>query len=170
MKRPGRPGSSYKGHHETSHARPPGQRTLTESLPPIQAKVVARLAAQPASDARLPIRQGGETPRASRPDRSADAESDKAVPVVDMEASVRARLRTLLVEHAWDVDTLFDDAQACERSRNATLALFTGKELAVHYVGGGKDHTLNELIHNLFDATGTRHRVEAASFLAPVMQ
>jgi len=165
MKRPGRSGSSYNGHQETSHARPPGQRTLTESLPPIQAKVVARLAAQPAGDTRLPTRHGGKTPRGSRPDLAADAEADKPVPVVDMEASVRERLRTLWFEHAWDAETLFDDDEAYEQTRNATVALFTGKELAVHYVGGGKDHTLNELIHNLFDATGTCHRLEAASFL-----
>jgi hypothetical protein len=166
MKRSGRPGSSYKGHHETSNAGPLGQRTLTESLPPIQARVVARLTA---SGARLPVGHGGKAlPRASSPDLSAgDAQADKPVPVADMEASVRERIRKLLFEHAWDAETLFDDDEAYERSRNATLALFTGKELAVHYVGGDKDHTLNELIYNLFDAIG--RRVEAASFLAPIM-
>lgn len=148
MKRPSRPGSSYKGHPETSHAGPSGQRTLTESLPPIQAKAIARLAA--ASEAR------------------AATVHAQAVRVAEMEASVKDRVRTFLFEHAWASDTLFDDDGKSEHTRDATLARFTAKELAVHYVAGGKDHTLNELIHMLFDPAANGRRTDAASFLSPI--
>jgi hypothetical protein len=148
MKRPSRPGSSYKGHPETSRAGPSGQRTLTESLPPIQAKAIARLAA------------AGEA-------RAASIRA-QAVRVAEMEASVKDRVRTFLFEHAWASDTLIDDDGEYEQMRDATLALFTGKELAVHYVGGGEDHTLNELIHMLFDPAASGRRTDAASFLSPI--
>jgi hypothetical protein len=113
--------------------------------------VVARLAAGPAGEASTAGGRGG-----------------KPVQVIEMEASVKERVRAFLSEHTWAADSLFDNDAKYEQTRDATLALFTRKELAIHYLGAGRNHTLNELIHMLFDSAANRRRVDAAGFLSPI--
>lgn len=138
----------YKSSPQTSHSAPSSHRTLTESLPPIQAKVAARLAA---AEAREP--------------RAAGARG-KAMRVVEMNAGIQDRLSAVLRDRA---AVPSGDPATADQARDAALARFTARELAVQYTSRGKAHTLRELIHMLFDVTSDASRNHAAAFLAPVL-
>jgi len=137
----------YKSSPQTSHSAPSSHRTLTESLPPIQAKIAARLAA-------------GE-PRAA-------GGRGKAMRVVEMDAGIQDRLSAALRDRDPAAAPSGDPATV-DQARDATLARFTARELAVQYTSRGKAHTLRELIHMLFDVTSDASRRHAAAFLAPVL-
>ena len=127
---------------QTSHSASSSHRTLTESLPPIQAKIAARLAA-------------------------AEGSRGKAMRVVEMNAGIQDRLSAALRDR--DGAAPSSDPATAARARDAALARFTARELAVQYTSRGKSYTLRELIHLLFDATNDASRSQAAAFLAPVL-
>ena len=138
----------YKSSPQTSHSAPSSHRTLTESLPPIQAKIAARLTAAE------PRAVGGR---------------GKAMRVVEMNAGIQDRLSAALRDRDGATAPAGDPAPA-DQARDAALARFTARELAVQYTSRAKAYTLRELIHMLFDATSDASRRHAASFLAPVLR
>jgi hypothetical protein len=138
-----------KGQPRISHAIPSTHRTLTESVPPIQAKVAARLAAP---EAREPKATGGRS---------------KIVRIDEMAPSVQDRLRAAVRERA-ATETLV--AATALQARDAALARFTARELGVAYTSRGKAHTLRELLDMLFDLTSDADRDRATAFLAPVLR
>lgn len=140
----------YKSSPQTPHSAPSSHRTLTESLPPIQAKVAARLAA---AEAREPKAAGGR---------------GKALRVVEMDAGIQDRLSAALRDRD-PAPALAGDPATADQARDAALARFTARELAVQYTARAKSYTLRELIHMLFDATSDASRRHAAAFLAPVL-
>src|SRR4029079_7956082 len=109
MKRPSRTGNMYKSSPQTSHSAPSSHRTLTESLPPIQAKIAARLAAGE------PGAAGGR---------------GKAMRVVEMDAGIQDRLSAALRDRDPAAAPSGDPATV-DQARDATLARFTARELAV---------------------------------------
>ncbi|HSR98287.1 MAG TPA: hypothetical protein VLM79_14610 [Kofleriaceae bacterium] len=139
----------YKSSPQTSHSAPSSHRTLTESLPPIQGKVAARLAADQAREPK---------PASSR---------GKATRVVEMDAGIQDRLSAVLRDR--DGASPSADPAAADQARDAALARFTTRELAVQYTARGKAYTLRELIHMLFDPASDASRSHAAAFLAPVL-
>jgi hypothetical protein len=150
----------YKAPPQTSHAPPSSHRTLTESLPPIQAKVVARIAG---AQTREPRAAGGRG-KAVRVDEMASAIQDR------LRAALRDRNPTVALTGDRDAPAaLSGDPAKVDQARDATLARFTARELAVAYASRGEAHTLRELIHMLFDASSDASRAQAAAFLAPVV-
>jgi hypothetical protein len=140
-----------KGQPRTSYAIPSTHRTLTESVPPIQAKIAARLAAP---EDREPKATGGRS---------------KAIRIDEMAASVQDRLRAAVRERAASRARAADPAHA-DQARDAALARFTARELGVAYTSRGQAHTLRELVHMLFDLTSDPDRDRATAFLAPVLR
>jgi hypothetical protein len=141
----------HKSSPQTSHSAPSSPRTLTESLPPIQAKIAARLAA----------------PEGAREPKAAGARG-KAMRVVEMDAGIQDRLSAALRDRDGAAAPAGDPATA-DQARDTALARFTARELAVEYTSRAKAYTLRELIHMLFDATCDASRRHAAAFLAPVL-
>jgi hypothetical protein len=137
----------HKSSPQTSHSAPSSHRTLTESLPPIQAKVAARLAAA---------------------EPTAAGTRGKAMRVLEMDAGIQDRLSTALHDRDGAAAPSGDPATA-DHARDAALARFTARELAVQYTSRGNAYTLRELIHMLFDVTSDARRSHAAAFLAPVV-
>jgi hypothetical protein len=88
--------------------------------------------------------------------------------VVEMDAGIQDRLSAALRARGVAATPPGEPATA-NRARDAVLARFTPRELAVQYTARGKAHTLRELIHMLFDVASDASRSQAVAFLAPVL-
>ncbi|MGH2900388.1 MAG: hypothetical protein ACRDMZ_17060, partial [Solirubrobacteraceae bacterium] len=110
----------------------------------------------------------GSMTRGSREPKAADGRG-KAMRVVEMDAGIQERLSAALRERDPDAAPPSGDPAIADQARDAALARFTTRELAVQYTSRAKAYTLRELIHMLFDATSDASRGHAASFLAPVL-